>query len=112
MPPKGQTKHNIYSFVNVYVISFPMMGKADKSRGKPAAKPPGRARRFPYLLSIGVTAEIMAGLEAGTHNGLFSISDSARLALVQGLMASGVYPPPLNQQQQLQNGSNGQHGPV
>jgi hypothetical protein len=35
-------------------------------------------RRFPYLLSIGVTAEIMQGLEAGTHNGLFSISDSAR----------------------------------
>ena len=105
--------NNIYSFVNVYVISFPMKGKADKSRGKPSgSKSPGRARRFPYLLSIGVTPEIMAGLEAGTHNGLFSISDSARLALVNGLVSSGHYPPNLNQQQQLQNGSNGQHGPV
>jgi hypothetical protein len=73
----------------------PMTGKTSgKARGRSSGmSSPGRQRRFPYLLSIGVTAEIMAGLEAGTHNGLFSISDSARLALVNGLMASGHFPP-------------------
>ncbi|HEY3224920.1 MAG TPA: hypothetical protein VGJ76_14285 [Pseudolabrys sp.] len=89
------------------------MTKLDKSRGQQSggSRSAGRVRRFPYLLSIGVTAEIMQGLEAGTHNGLFSISDSARLALVHGLMASGHFPPRLNNQPQLQNGGNG-HGPV
>jgi hypothetical protein len=92
-------------------MSFPMTGKTSgKPRGKPSgSKSPGRARRFPYLLSIGVTAEIMAGLEAGTHNGLFSISDSARLALVNGLVSSGYYPPNLNQQQQLQQNGGSHH---
>jgi hypothetical protein len=90
-----------------------LMTKLDKSRGQQSggSRSAGRVRRFPYLLSIGVTAEIMQGLEAGTHNGLFSISDSARLALVHGLMASGQFPPRLNNQPQLQNGGNG-HGPV
>jgi hypothetical protein len=89
------------------------MTKLDKSRGQQSggSRSAGRVRRFPYLLSIGVTAEIMQGLEAGTHNGLFSISDSAPLALVHGLMASGHFPPRLNNQPQLQNGGNG-HGPV
>jgi hypothetical protein len=77
------------------------MTKLDKSRGKPSgSKSPGRARRFPYLLSVGITAEIWAALEAGTQVGLFSISDCARMALVRGLMASGDYPPRLNQQPQ------------
>jgi hypothetical protein len=75
------------------------MTKLDKSRGQQSggSRSAGRVRRFPYLLSIGVTAEIM--------------QVSARLALVHGLMASGHFPSRLNNQPQLQNGGNG-HGPV
>ena len=67
-----------------------------------------KPRRFPHVITIGVTDEIMTALEQGTRGGLFTISDSARLALYTGLQVNGLIAPQHYRQDQA-NGNGVGH---
>src|SRR5262249_55053545 len=79
---------------------------------KPRRKP-GRPRRFPHVLSLCVSGEIMEALERAkaAHRDKFSVSDFMRMALEAWLMSYGylVPPNPYQPSQQSPNGG-GQHG--
>ena len=67
-----------------------------------------KPRRFPHVITIGVTGEIMTALEQGTRGGLFTISDSARLALYTGLQVNGLIAPQ-HYRQDSPNGNGVRH---
>jgi hypothetical protein len=66
-----------------------------------------KPRRFPFVITIGVTDEIMTALQDGTRGGLFTISDSARLALYTGLQVNGLIAPQHYRQNPPQPNGNG-----
>jgi len=69
----------------------------------------GRPRRFPHVLSLCVSEEMMEGLERAklAHRDKFSVSDFMRMALETWLMSYGYLVPPQPSQPAANGGNHG-----